>query len=172
MSLSNMFEKYSEQISKMVIEFTPKIIAGILIFFGFRIIARIAKVSVEKLLSFKNESIARILRQIVYKLFLLIGIIQALGTLGIDVSALVTGLGLTGFALSFAFKDMLSSFISGIFIFLYQPFKIGDHVNINGKEGLVKEINLRYVTIEKGDSRILIPNSVCTSKTIEVLQKK
>ena len=55
--------------------------------------------------------------------------------MGINVSAIVAGLGLTGFAFGFAFKDMLSNFISGILIFIYEPFKLGDTIIVDGKEG-------------------------------------
>ena len=37
-------------------------------------------------------------------------------------------MGLTGFAFGFAFKDMLSNFISGVLIFIYEPFKIDDFI--------------------------------------------
>ena len=42
---------------------------------------------------------------------LVAGIVTALGTVGVDVSALVAGLGLTGFALGFAIKDTILSLI-------------------------------------------------------------
>ena len=73
---------------------------------------------------------------------MIIGFITALGTMGIDVSAIVAGLGLTGFAFGFAFKDMLSNFISGIMIFIYEPFKLGDTIEVDGKTGKVVDINL------------------------------
>ena len=43
---------------------------------------------------------------------LVFGAVTALGTMGINVSALVAGLGLTGFALGFAFKDILSNLMA------------------------------------------------------------
>ena len=95
---------------------------------------------------------------------LILGLITALGTLGVNISAIVAGLGLTGFA----FKDMLSNFISGVLIFIYEPFKLGDPLEVEGKTGKVIDINLRYVTIMSEEQKVLIPNSISVSKVIAV----
>ena len=99
---------------------------------------------------------------------LILGLITALGTLGVNISAIVAGLGLSGFAFGFAFKDMLSNFISGVLIFIYEPFKLGDTIEVEGKTGKVIDINLRYVTIEAEDQKVLVPNSISVSKVISV----
>ena len=72
-----------------------------------------------------HSNISRVIAGIVKNIMLIIGFITALGTLGVNISAIVAGLGLTGFAFGFAFKDMLSNFISGILLFIYEPFKLG-----------------------------------------------
>ena len=92
---------------------------------------------------------------------ILMGLISALGTLGVDVSAMVAGLGLTGFALGFALKDALSNLLAGVLVLFYQPFKIGDRVEVSGCKGIVKDIDLRYTTLESEDTTFLIPNSTC-----------
>ena len=97
---------------------------------------------------------------------IIMGVVTALGTLGIDVSAIVASLGLTGFAIGFAFKDALSNYLAGIMVILYRPYDIGDNVNITGCEGKITEIDLRYTTIENDDEIHMVPNSVCLSKTI------
>ena len=97
---------------------------------------------------------------------IIMGIVTALGTLGIDVSAIVASLGLTGFAIGFAFKDALSNYLAGIMVILYRPYDIGDNVNITGCEGKITEIDLRYTTIENEGEIHMVPNSVCLSKTI------
>ena len=56
-------------------------------------------------------------------------------------------------------------------IFIYEPFKLGDTILVDGKKGKVVNINLRYVTLESEDSQILVPNSLSVSKTIEVDNK-
>ena len=43
-----------------------------------------------------------------------------------------------------------------------------DNVEVEGKIGQVVDINLRYVTIESEDQRILVPNSISVSKVISV----
>ena len=52
---------------------------------------------------------------------IIMGFVTTLGTLGIDVSAIVASLGLTGFAIGFAFKDALSNYLAGIMVILYRP---------------------------------------------------
>jgi small-conductance mechanosensitive channel len=86
------------------------------------------------------------------------------------VSALVAGLGLTGFALGFALKDTISNLISGILILLYKPFKIGDRIKISGYEGIVVSIDLRYTELDAEGNKILIPNSKLFTNPIEVLK--
>ena len=99
---------------------------------------------------------------------ILMGLISALGTLGIDVSAMVAGLGLTGFALGFALKDALSNLLAGVLVLFYQPFKIGDQIEVSGCKGKVMDIDLRYTTIESEETTFLIPNSTCFKNWIAI----
>ena len=148
----------------------PDILLAIFILIVFWTISRVFKRMVYKILTRKSPDshISFVLSSIVKNVILVFGFITSLGTLGINVSAIVAGLGLTGFAFGFAFKDMLSNFISGIMIFIYEPFKIDDFIEVEGKDGKVVDINLRYVTIETESQKILIPNSISVSKVIVV----
>jgi small-conductance mechanosensitive channel len=99
------------------------------------------------------------------------GAVTALGTLGLDVTALVAGLGLAGFALGFALKDMISNALSGILILVYKPFRRGDQITVDSNQGVVVEINLRYTVLGGEDQRILIPNANLFTNVVKVSTK-
>jgi small-conductance mechanosensitive channel len=159
-----------EEILSKVSMKAPTLLLAIAIFILFWVSARIFKAIVQRIMNEKNlhANISRVLASIIKNIMLILGLITTLGTLGINISAIVAGLGLTGFAFGFAFKDMLSNFISGALIFIYEPFKLGDTIEVEGKTGKVIDINLRYVTIEAEDQKVLVPNSISVSKVISV----
>ena len=148
----------------------PTLLLSIGIFLLFWVSGKIFKAIVQRMMDEKSihGKISRVLAGIAKNIMLILGLITALGTLGVNISAIVAGLGLTGFAFGFAFKDMLSNFISGALIFIYEPFKLGDTIEVEGKTGKVIDINLRYVTIEAEDQKVLVPNSISVSKVISV----
>ncbi len=102
---------------------------------------------------------------------IVVGSITALGTIGINVSALVTGLGLTGFALGFALKDTISNLLAGILILLYQPFRLGDSIDVTGFSGTVVTIDLRYTELDQSGQKILIPNAKLFTDPIVVVEQ-
>ena len=159
-----------EKILEIISLKSPSILLGIAIFVLFWVFSKIIQLMIKNILSSKNSdtNISRVLSGIIKNIIMIVGFITALGTIGINVSAIVAGLGLTGFAFGFAFKDMLSNFISGIMIFIYEPFKLGDTIEVDGKTGKVVDINLRYVTLVNDESQILVPNSLSVSKSLEV----
>ena len=163
-----------DEIIKLIYLYTPKILLGISIFILFWFFSKVIQYGINNVLKNKNPdtNISKVIASIVKNIIIIIGLITALGTMGINISAIVAGLGLTGFAFGFAFKDMLSNFISGIMIFIYQPFKLGDTIKVDGKEGEVSDINLRYITLNGEDSKMLVPNSLLVSKSLEVNTKK
>ena len=158
------------QFLENIYSYVPNIISSIIILLVFLIFSKVIKRTIERMFNRKNSSnnISKVLSNIVKNIIVIVGVITALGTLGVNVSAIVAGLGLTGFAFGFAFKDMLSNFISGVIIFIYEPFKLGDSVEIEKKVGRVIDINLRYVTLETDTENILVPNSICVSKVVVV----
>ncbi|MDP5020605.1 MAG: mechanosensitive ion channel family protein [Rickettsiaceae bacterium] len=99
-----------------------------------------------------------------------LAIITLLGTMGVDISALITGLGLTGFALGFALKDALASCIAGILILFYRPFKLQSKIVVMGVEGVVVDIDLRYTTLKNENEKHLIPNSKLISEKITIIK--
>ena len=74
-------------------------------------------------------------------------------------SALVAGLGLTGFALGFAFRDILSNVLAGVLLLIYRPFGYGDHISVTGLDGTVTHIDMRYTVLHDEGKTVLIPNS-------------
>jgi small conductance mechanosensitive channel len=103
---------------------------------------------------------------------LILGAVCALGTTGIDVSALVAGLGLTGFALGFALRDALSNFLAGTLIKIYRPFRRGDRIRVKDFEGVVIEIDLRYTTLQADGKKFLIPNHTLFTEPVTLHQPK
>ena len=101
-----------------------------------------------------------------------IGIVSALGIIGIDVTALMAGLGLTGFILGFALKDALSNLLAGMLLLIYHPFKLGDKLMVAGFEGHVVAIDLRYTTLDNDGDKILVPNSMLFTNALRVSELK
>lgn len=154
-----------------IILWGPKIVAVFFIFLSFWLLSKAAQKLLDSLsqrLSL-NQSLSSLLSRTVNVIILIFGAVTALGTLGIDVSALVAGLGLTGFALGFALKDTIANLLSGVLILLYRPFEIGEHIIISGFQGTVVTIDLRYTELDCEGDRLLIPNSKLFTDPIRVV---
>jgi small conductance mechanosensitive channel len=100
---------------------------------------------------------------------------SVLGTVGFDTKPIVAGLGVTGFTVGFALKDVATNYLSGLLLVLNRPFKQGWRVRLfNGStafEGIVKAVDTRYVHLEMKDKhRILLPSYVVYSNPIVVLE--
>lgn len=103
---------------------------------------------------------------VVYSLTVLI----ILGVFGIPMSAIGASIGLIGLGISFALKDMISNFISGMMILINRPFKIGDQIKVEGESGTVKDVRIRATDVKTFDGRkIIVPNSKLYNGTVENL---
>ncbi len=149
----------------------PKVGGAIVVFLAFLILAKIIKRIItnnaERLKLDRN--LTSLLARASSITLVSFGIVTALGTLGVNVSALLAGLGLVGFAIGFALKDTISNLLSGVLILLYRPFEIGNRIKISGYEGVVISINLRYTELDAEGNKILIPNSKLFTDPITVL---
>lgn len=91
--------------------------------------------------------------------------IPQLKTLGLTLTA---GAGIITAIMIFASQQAFSNIISGIFIVIFQPFRVNDHIKIGDLfVGYVEDITLRHTVIRNYENRrIIIPNSVISSETI------
>lgn len=169
MNLSKLTESLIDQ--SMI--WLPKLAAVLLIIVVFFILAKLVKriiLNVSKKINF-DPHLTQFFAQVSRIFFILFGLVTALGTIGINVSALVAGLGLTGFAFGFAFKDIISNILSGVLILLYRPFVVGDKIKVAGFEGEVISIDLRYTSLDTEKGTALIPNSKCFSDPVVVFSE-
>jgi small-conductance mechanosensitive channel len=150
----------------------PRVVGVVMIFVVFFILAKIMKRIITKAaerMKF-DKNLTSLLARTISITLLIFGFVTALGTLGINVSAIVAGLGLTGFALGFALKDTISNLLSGVLILLYRPFVIGNCIKISGYEGIVISIDLRYTELDSEGNKVLIPNSKLFKDPITILK--
>ena len=110
-----------------------------------------------------DEQLMPFFRRLVLILLGIIGLIVLLGRFDVDVSALVTTLGVGSLAIALAAQVALSDTISGFIIMIDRPFRIGDRIEIQdlGTWGDVVDIGLRSTRIRTRDNRmVIVPNSV------------
>lgn len=128
-----------------------------------RIVPRIlAKVFEKTPFPEKIESaIVRVSKYVIY----VIGLFVVISILGVDLTPIIIGLGASGIAISFAMRDIVQNFVSGIIVQGDKHFRKGDRIKIRGHEGRVLKIGIRTTLIEadNGDT-IFIPNSLFMSQ--------
>lgn len=141
----------------------PNFLIAIIIVLIFQYVARILAHGFYRVLSrfFDNETILRVLKTLFSYFIFLIGIILALNILEWDktVTTFLAGAGVVGLALSFAFQDLATNFISGMFIAVQKPLSLGDLVETNGHLGEVTHVGMRSITIRTLDEQhVIIPS--------------
>lgn len=158
-----------------VLMYTQKALIVAVILLGFYILARLCQAMIDRCIHKGNlgqHAIIAFLGRSCKWFILGLGLLTALGTIGVNVSALVASLGLTGFGLGFALKDSLSSLSTGVMLMLRPPFAIGDTITLLSQSGVVKSIDFTYVSLlTEAGSKILVPNSVVAKELIEVKPK-
>ena len=158
--LSNKISDWYELLIKSI----PNVIVALLVLITFFIIATIINKLSDKI--FKkvfsgNIAISNLMSSVLHIIVLLIGVFISLEILNLEktVTSILAGAGVIGLALGFAFQEIASNFVSGIFIAFRKPYRLGDIVEINDYFGEVTKINLRTTSITtfKGLEAI-IPN--------------
>ncbi|MDQ1591338.1 MAG: hypothetical protein QOG71_1965 [Pyrinomonadaceae bacterium] len=147
----------------------PGMFRGVLVFLIFWVVAgagrRVIALAAPRVRA--DTGVVLLLSRVYYYGILIFGTVTALGASGMNVSTLVTGLGLTGFALGFALKDVLSNLLSGIMLLLYRPFNIGDRIRMGEYEGIIETIRMRDTLVRAVDGRlIVIPNTKLITEVV------
>lgn len=83
-------------------------------------------------------------------------------------TSILASAGIMAMAIGLASQEALSNFVSGIFIILAKPFRIGDMVSLDsGQTGKVTEITIRHTIITTAENRqVIVPNSKINSAII------
>ena len=86
--------------------------------------------------------------------------LMALKTFGIDVTALITGLGIAGIAVALAVQNVLGDLLASLSIVLDKPFVVGDTINVDTHTGTVEEIGLKTTRMRSiSGEQLVFPNA-------------
>lgn len=110
-----------------------------------------------------RNRMAPFIRRVLYILLVMVASIMVLRHFDIEVSGLVTTLGIGSLAVALAGQAALADTINGFLIMIDQPFRIGDRIEIQDLDtwGDVIDIGLRSTRIRTRDNRmVIVPNSV------------
>ena len=111
--------------------------------------------------------------KIVNFVIIIIGLLIMLFFAGVNLTAVLSGLGIGGFAVAFAAKDTISNFFGTLSILFSDVFSQGDWIEIDGHQGVVVEIGLRVTTIRTFDNALIaIPNGTFASKDVKNWDKR
>ena len=163
------------------LELTNRFVQYTLVAFGIALIATVVSRALQKLMKVYFHRSSRILKvdptrykflrnAVSFVVFMLAAtlifyIIPELRTIGITLFA---GAGIFAAIIGFASQEAFSNIISGIFIVIFKPFRVGDNIRVGElQQGVVEDITLRHTILNNFENRrIIIPNTVISNQTI------
>lgn len=109
----------------------------------------------------RMERAARIsIAKLVHYCIVLVGILLAIATLGIELSKLTIMVSALGVGIGFGLKEIINNFVSGLILLFEQPIRVGDMVEFEGMWAEIKHIGIRSTLVRNFDhADIIIPNA-------------
>lgn len=167
-SIHNLVTKFQNEGTWLTIgEGILKILA---IMFVANILIRIGKMAIHNIFKIRNlsplntserreETLSKLLDNILSYVVYFIALMMILSVLTIDVKALLAGAGIVGLAVGFGAQSLVKDIITGFFIIFEDQFSVGDHVRIGVFEGNVEAIGLRTTKIKSWTGELhILPN--------------
>lgn len=107
----------------------------------------------------RADTIVHVVQRTAGVAILLIGLVTILNEVGVDITAIVTGLGIAGLALALGTQALVRDAINGIFLLAEDQYRTGDVVRIAEHTGTVESISLRRTVIRDEDGVVhSVPN--------------
>ena len=119
-----------------------------------------------------DSNIGIVLGRLAYSGILLVGLFVAIAIVfpGVTAGTLISGLGIGGVAIGFAFQDIFQNLLAGILLLIREPFREGDEITSGTYTGTVESIETRATYIRTYDGkRVIIPNSQIYTEPVTVI---
>lgn len=121
---------------------------------------------VKRLRQQRIHTVAGLLGNVLLVVFIIIGAITTLSTLGFPIGPILASVGVLGLAVSFGAQSLVKDVISGTFMLLEGQFGLGDVVRISDVSGMVERITLRTTVLRDLHGAVhIIPNGEITRVT-------
>jgi small conductance mechanosensitive channel len=92
-------------------------------------------------------------------LIMIIGAVAALQQLGVRTTSVLAVLGAASLAVGLALQGALTNVAAGVMILMFRPYRIGHYIEIGGKQGVVKTLDLFVTELATPDNlRVIVPN--------------
>ncbi len=142
-----------------------KIIIAIFLFSVTLVLARLAAGFVNIFMQRTQGVSASLISNLVKTTVFVLGTLIILQTIGIEITPIITTLGIGGLAVGLALQDTLANLFSGIYLILSKQVKTGDYIKLDSdEEGYIIDITWRNITIEEiSKNTIIVPNSKLAS---------
>lgn len=148
---------FPEGLQEFLISMLLRIVAAVIIFLIGWWLARLARnwaVRVgEK--SKLAPSLMNLLKFVVYYGIILLVVILDLSILGVPITSIVALSGAVVVVLGIALKEMIADFAATVSFMMFQPYKVGDTVEVMNTVGLVKEIQFFNTVLQLGDNKLV-----------------
>ena len=91
----------------------------------------------------------------------ILGLVFLLRTFGVEITPILTALGVGGLAVALALQDTLSNLFAGFYVAVARQIRLGDYIKLNsGEEGYVTDIGWRNTSIRAlANNFVIIPNA-------------
>ncbi|WP_293406468.1 mechanosensitive ion channel domain-containing protein [Polaromonas sp.] len=115
-------------------------------------------------------SLRKAVSNVVRVVLIFVGLIVALSSVGIDLTALSVLGGAIGVGVGFGLQKLASNYVSGFVMLAERSVRIGDNVRVDTFEGRITEINARYTVVRALSGReSIVPNELFITERIENL---
>ena len=115
-------------------------------------------------------SLRKVISNTVRALLMFVGLLLALSSVGIDLTALSVLGGAVGVGIGFGLQKLASNYVSGFVILAERRLRIGDNVKVDTFEGRILDINTRYSVIRSPAGReSIVPNELMVINRVENL---
>lgn len=90
---------------------------------------------------------------------IIVGLIAILQQLGVQATSIIALLGAASLAIGLALQGALSNVAAGVMILLFRPYRIGDLIEVGGRQGIVKALDLFTTELATPDNiKVVAPN--------------
>lgn len=149
---------------QFLVPFTTILILAVAAYVLVALLSRRAQAWVEKnqLPAERQQHIFTLIQIGKWTLNIMLGVVFGLmiiSRLGVDITPMLTGLGVGGLALSLGLQTLIADMVAGLFILVENQFGIGDVIEIGDVVGTVERMTLRTTAVRDVNGRLhLIPN--------------